>query len=334
MMEGIQKKINFICCSIIMVDLNKIKMDLLKSGLPLELMISKFISDLSPKLPRPLVNNGEYFYERPEAEMPLSIDFVVTYDLDIKECDFVQIVFLIESKYRTRDTKWFFVPNPLNDAGMEFFIENFVSEGRASRKSFPMLAPPLNDNSVPVLGRGIEIYSDGSRNEKSLSEGFHQLMFAAASLLTRAFLNMGLLTGVMRKRGIDITGRSFHSLLCPVLVTTADIRVLKAVDIDSVEQSKNAEDFSDVVKVATYSTPTPPLYVRKYITKDVAKDVESTLPLEAVGRDWLGYLKEYALFFPSRYYVVNFQSITEFIQKYIDYATVMLKLACNLRKES
>jgi hypothetical protein len=212
---------------------------------------------------------------------------------------------------------------------MEFFIENFVSAGKCNKETFPMLTTPLGDDSVPLLGKGIEIYLNGNRNEESLNEGFHQLMFAAASLLSRAFLTAGHFTEVMQGRGIDIRGRSFHSLLCPVLVTTADVRVLKTVNIDSIEQSKKTEDFSDVAKIAAYSTPKPPLYVQKYITKNVAEDVESLLPPEAIGRNWHGYLKEYSAFFPSRYYVMNYQNITEFIQRYIDYAGSMLMLACN-----
>jgi len=310
------------------MDYSKIKEELLKSGLPLESMVATFIDSVSSKLPRELINHGEYFFERQISEFPNSVDFVVTYDLDVEDCDFIQIVFVIECKYRTRGTGWYFTPNPLRDPGMEFFVENFFSRGKCSWEKFPSHAPPLNDINLPIVGKGIEIYGNGQRNEKSINEGIHQLMFAVSSFLSRAFISEDKLLEAMQKRGIDIKGRSFHTLLCPILVTTADIYFLKELTIEKVEQSRKHEDISSTEKIVVYSAPKPPLYIQRYIKVNVARDVSSKSPLEVPTRDLLDLLNKYSTFHPSRFYIMNYQSFEDFIKKYIAFATSMLMYAC------
>ncbi|MEM2972048.1 MAG: hypothetical protein QW270_06465 [Candidatus Bathyarchaeia archaeon] len=185
--------------------IEKIKEELLKSGSPLESVVAKSIDSVSSNLPRKLVNHGEYFFERQSDAFPNSVDFLVTYDLDVEDCDFVQLVFVIECKYRTRGTGWYFTPNPVGDSGMEFFVENFFSRGKCNWKTFPSAVPPLNDTKIPIVGKGIEVYGNGQRNEKSINEGIHQLMFATSSLLSRAFFSEDQLLEIMlQKSGINI----------------------------------------------------------------------------------------------------------------------------------
>jgi hypothetical protein len=315
-----------------MADYGRIKEGLLKSGLPLESMIAEDIDSLSAKLPHPLINMGEHSFGRRDAALPGSVDFLVTYDLDIENCDFLQIAFLIESKYRTRGTRWYFIPSPLKDSGMEFFVENFVSKGKCSRKTFPMRVPPLNDTTIPISGKGTEIYSNGEVNQKSISEALHQLMFAASSLLTRAFLGEKDLLKAMHSRGINIEGRSFHSLICPMIVTNSDFCTLEGVNIERIEQSTKPDDIAKSEKIVVYSTPRPPLYVARYIKEDVARDVESMLHPEDIGRNWAGVLAEYSVFFPSRFYIVGYRSLVEFMEKYITFASSLLAFACRKNK--
>jgi len=312
---------------------SRIKTELLKSGLPLESMIAESINSLSSKLSNPLINHGEYFFQRQESEFPNSVDFLVTHDLDIKNCDFVQIAFLLECKYRTRGTRWYFTPNPLKDSGMEFFVENFFSKGKCNRWTFPSMISPLNDKTMSIVGKGIEIYSNGERNEKSINEAIHQLMFATSSLLPRAFVKEEFMLEIMRKKGIDIKGRSMHSLLCPIIVTTSDLHFLKDVNIEKVEQSKKLEDISKVEKIIVYSAK-PPLYVERYIKETVAKDIMASLLFEASTKDVIHYLSEYSAFFPSRYYIVNYKSVIDFLEKYVDFASSMLVYACKESNKS
>jgi hypothetical protein len=253
---------------------------------------------------------------------------MVTYDLDVKDADFMQIAFLIECKYRTRGTCWYFTPSPLEDFGMEFFVENYFSKGKCGGKRFPYLAPPLNDKSIQAAGKGIEIYSNGKRNEKSINEGIHQLMFSSSSLLTRAFVKEEFMQPVMSKRGIDIHGRSCHSLICPVLVTTSDILFLMNANIEKIEQSERPEDIGKAERIIAYSTPKTPLYVQRYIKEVVFKDITALLPQGANVQNVLKFLDYYIPLFPSRYYVVNNQSFEDFMKKYIDFAGAMLTFAC------
>ncbi|MEM3566141.1 MAG: hypothetical protein QXK18_04635 [Candidatus Bathyarchaeia archaeon] len=307
----------------------RIKEELLKSGLPLESMVAKSIDVISSELPRKLINHGEYFFERQSDAFPNSVDFIVTYDLDVDGCDFVQLVFAVECKYRTRGTGWYFAPNPVGDSGMEFFVENFFSKGKCNWKTFPSTIPPLNDTKIPIVGKGVEIYSNGQRNEKSINEGIHQLMFSTSSLLSRAFFSENLMLEVMlQKSGINLKGRSFHSLLCPIIVTTADIHFLKDLTIERIEQSEKLEDFSSSEKIVVYSTPNPPPYVKRYIMENVAKDITSMLPLNVSTRDLFDFLTRYSTFHPSRFYILNYRNFEDFIKKYIAFAETMLIYAC------
>ena len=306
----------------------KIKTELLKSGLPLESTVAEIISGLSPKLRKPLLNLGEHYFQRRESELPSSVDFAVTYDLDIEGCDFVQIVFLIECKYRTKGTSWFFVGNPEGDAGMEFFMENFFSSYKCNRKTFPSLVPPLNDEKMPIAGKGTEVYAHGQGNEKSINEALHQLMFASSSSLVRAFFRADdeRLVETYLKRGVNIRGRSFHSLLCPIVATTANLYFLMA-NLEKVEQSDKLEDFCTREETVVYSSNPPP-YLAKYTTDVVFENIKPLLPIGTIEQRVQTYLIESSIFFPSRYYFIDYKNIEDFMRKYIDLASSLLIYAC------
>ena len=218
----------------------------------------------------------------------------------------------------------------MNDAGMEFFIENFLMKGKCSRKSFPCLAPPL-DKDFPIAGKGIELYTTGERNVRSIRNGIHQLMFASGSMLVRAFTDPRSMVEIMAKRGIDIAGRGFHSLVCPILVTSAELRFLKERTVEEIERSEKLEHISESERTVVFSTPKPPLYVESYIRETIAKETISMLQLSqtipkdrAVIHRVRNYLLEYSLLYPSRYYIVDYQNIHDFIQKYILFASALL----------
>ena len=311
----------------------KVKEGLLKSGLPLEFMVARALASLSSELPHPLINMGEYLFERPGSALPHSVDFLFTHDLDVKNRDFLQLVFLIECKYRTRGTTWFFMQHPHNDAGMEFFVEHFFAKGKCDRHSFPSLAPPLGLEQVCLAGKGVEVYSTGQKNERSIRGGIHQLMFAASNMLIRAFLRHEVMIETMRKRGIGIKGRSFHSLVCPILTTSAQVCFLKEMTVEEIEKSKRLEDIAQTENMIVTSPKLPP-YVRRYITETVFENAMSMLKsyttsdVDAITRMRIkDFLLEYSLLFPSRYYVLNYQNVQEFVRAYISYAEGLLTIS-------
>jgi len=312
---------------------SKIKDELLKSGLPLESMVADSVRSLSAKLPSPLLNTGQYFFERSESELANSVDFQVVYDLDIKNCDFVEIAFLIECKYRTKGTGWLFTDSPLKDAGMEFFVENFFSKGKCGKENFPVLAPPLNNSDIPAVGKGIEIYSNGNRNEKSITEGIHQLMFACCSSLSRAFFSEEQMRKPMMDRKIDITNRSWHSLLCPVLVTTANLYHVKNPTIEKIEESEKLEDICSREALVAYSTPRPPPYVGRFIREQVFQEIKGMVSLEGKPNSKTDeshariYLTNLSFLNPSRYYIVDYGRFGSFLKDYIDFASSMVSYA-------
>jgi hypothetical protein len=291
-------------------------------------MVTDCLEKLSAKLPHPLINLGEHSFDREEADLPLSIDFYITHDIDIENCDFLQVVFLIECKYCTKGTGWYFIRQPEKDAGQELFVENFFSKGKVNRKNFPILVPPLNNDKIPVCGKGIEVYGNGQRNEKTIKEGFHQLLFASCDSIGRAFIKEEFASETyLKHRKINIKNRSFHSLICPILVTTAELHFMDNLTIEKVENSEKNSDFSNSEPLLVYSMPSPPNYASRYIRENIFRTQEQFLTNQEKTNAKV-YLMEYALLNPSRFYVVNFKQIEKFIEDYISLASSMLSYAC------
>ena len=108
----------------------------------------------------------------------------------------------------------------------------------------------------------------------------------------------------MLDRGIDITGRSWHSLVCPILLTNADLYFLNNPTIDNIEQSNKVKDVAKACDTIAFSTPRPPLYVRNYIMEHIAKEIRSRFPPKAISESRLmSYLFNTSNLNPSRYYI-------------------------------
>ena len=304
------------------------KKHFLKSGLPLEATIAFEIDEISSKFPKPLINHGECFFQRDEVDFPHSVDFMVTHDLDLKDCDFVQIAFLLECKYSTRGTKWCFMYNPSKDAGEELFVENFFSHDKCRKANVHTTSPPLNDKSIPIVGKGISV-NDGGKNQHTITNGIHQLMFASANQIGRAFVKEETVTKSMKKRGIDINGRGIHSIVVPVLITTSDLHFLTVNNVEEIETSNKLEDVTKAQQILLYSTPNPPNYVKKYILENVFQSCKNNISNEpSVVKRAEIFLRYYSLFFPSRYYIINYKNFSKFVTRYISFASKLLEDAC------
>jgi len=310
---------------------SKIKEGILKSGLPLELAVCNLIDSISNRFR--LINHGEYFFELKEGEPPSSVDFKITSDaVDLgQDFDFVQIHFLIECKYRTRNTRWFFVPEPTMDSGDEFFIENIAFKGKIGWKSFSRHADLLGRNLL--VGKGVEIAGNGKRYSEGIRDGIDLFAFAAASHLSlNPIIRVPELVETYRKsRGIDLENRSVHTVVCPILVTNAEVLTLKNVDISDIEQSKEIEEMAerhDALLHRSYQSP----QIRRYITQFMLKETLESLPYMGL---WSALPKErvesnlwqHVTFHPSRFFVIKVEALPSFIESYIAFIKKLTEFA-------
>jgi len=308
----------------------KIKEGILKSGLPLELEVRNLIDSISNKFR--LTNHGEYFFELKEGELPSSVDFKIVSDaVDLgQDFDFVQIHFLIECKYRTRNTRWFFVPEPTMDSGDEFFIENIAFKGKIRWENFSGHADLLGKNFL--VGKGVEMAGNGRRYSEGIRDGFYQLSFAAASHLGTFSITPvpSLIKTYQKSRGINLKNRSFHALVCPMLVTNAEILALKNIGISEIERSGKVEEVAERHDVLLHrSHPSP--QIQRYITQSVLKRALESLP--SIGLP--DFPKErvesnvwkLVTFYPSRFYVVKVGALPVFIEDYIAFIRKLTEFA-------
>ncbi|MBA9076745.1 hypothetical protein [Rufibacter quisquiliarum] len=198
---------------------NKWKTGFLKTGLPLEYVTSNILTKLGHDI------FGEYPYIRPDERKELkefSIDLRTYKTLDNNN-RLIVLSMLIECKYRQHGTSWIFSPFPskIVPIGLINSTEDIVPV-RIGNKNILKF-----EENIGYCISGVELSTDGSGNTTGAKHGVFQLRYAMPEFLKNDYVS-----------GLDHTwydGR-FIDLSCAVLVTTADIRVIKL--------NKNLEDFT------------------------------------------------------------------------------------------
>jgi hypothetical protein len=212
---------------------NKWKTGLLKTGLPLEYVTSNILNKIGHEI------FGEYPYIRPNESKELK-EFSV--DLRTWKCmddddKLVILSMLVECKYRQPGTSWIFSPYPSETypIGILNSTEDLVPVRIESKSVWKF------EQSIGYCIGGVELTNDGGGNTNGVKHGIFQLRFAMPVLVQNDY-----------ESALDHTyseGR-FIDLSCGVLVTTADIRVIKpnlelkdfnlASDLDDVTELKEA----------------------------------------------------------------------------------------------
>jgi len=198
---------------------------LLKSGLPLEFEVKRFLDD------KGCISNMERTYLRNnEAEIPTEF----SYDIDssyIKGHHFSDL--MIECKYRHESTKWIFLPddyNSVDDIAKTDFMHPFdhFNRQKSGQLDFPLSFGPL-------CTKGVELTSDGP-NPKTITQAVAQLSYAMAEKITSAIYHQT--DSVL---GQHFNGTIFYNI--PVIVTTAQLyRLREDIDIETIRLAENIED--------------------------------------------------------------------------------------------
>ncbi|MBT2561189.1 hypothetical protein J7E50_10135 [Pedobacter sp. ISL-68] len=203
------------------------KEHLLKSGIPLEFEIKKYLDT------KKCVNNFEYTYFRSNEENNLT-EF--SYDLDssyIVPPHFVNL--MIECKYRHETTKWVFLPEEYGRVD-EINFTSFMHKN-AHFNTVPSYTPEFPLKFAPLCSKGIELTSDG-QNPKTITQAIHQLSYAMA----------GRIINGMHHQIDDVLRESFGNTIfydIPIIVTTAKLfRIKEDVAIETIKSANEIEDIS------------------------------------------------------------------------------------------
>jgi len=199
---------------------------LLKSGLPFEYEVKeKFVEN-------GCVVDDEYIYTKKD-ENAIQKDF--SYDLDATYWKGCSVNFMIECKYKTLDTNWFFLPAPYSYidgiyADDFFHIGDYFVNDRFAFSKKHILD---KDFIGPLCGKGVELFKD-TYIETNIRKAINQISYAFVEKIIE---------------GIDeqlYTDTFFDTafVTIPLIITNAKLNVIN--ERITVQDIKDADEIGDV----------------------------------------------------------------------------------------
>jgi len=230
---------------------NKWKKGLLSSGLALEYQTARILAKSGFAL------YPDYLYERIEAGQ--TKDFSVDWNADLyfptsnPNRVTASLQLLIECKYRTPNKTWVFLPYVQRPG---FFIPRGYTIRPIDQFSFcKVWLEPLWDfeRNAPFCYKGIEIdLSKGRGYDAEIRRGLNQLQYGLPRLISESILFQ------VWRHTEDI----IPLFVLPILVTTADLRVLKrGTTLRGVENSRVLEDITRKVPFLDVSNSFGPDFI-------------------------------------------------------------------------
>jgi hypothetical protein len=212
----------------------KWKDNLLKSSLPLEQIVWEKIEA------HDFTVFGEFAYNRPN-EQGVDTEFSV----DLHAVDYVEyrkesrgfINLLLECKYNHPGIKWIFTPYPRKSTVIGSDIITVLQDLCTQRITNSKFISNFG-NELEYCTKGVEIYDNGM-DLNSITRGLYQLRFAIPSLVA---LECMMQLETWHQEDLHI------SFICPILVTTANLFVLKpGIDIRAFQEASSLTDIADEV---------------------------------------------------------------------------------------
>ncbi len=209
------------------------KKPLLKSGLPLEHVVT---TELSKK---DFWVSGEFPYIRGN-EQGIDTEFSVdTHAFQIfnpgEEDSWGVLEVLAECKYRNPGCTWVFAPYPEVDA-----VPVGVIYESQELSAVRVDTHPLYDfeQQIPYCVNGVELMGNEARPQ-SIRRALYQLRYATPSLLYHTML-----------RSLDIIDHEWAQIrfYCPILVTTAELRLLdRHDDLEAIQKASSLDEIAKEV---------------------------------------------------------------------------------------
>jgi hypothetical protein len=212
----------------------KWKSALLSSGVPLEHEAARVLVE------KKCAVQGEYRYSRPDSGelKDFSIDLAATYYYNRPRSDLLApLELLVECKYRHRNTKWLFIPDPNKDfgpIGAGYPIRYVDAFSRIHTKKVAIWE---FTNRLPVCIKGIEANEEtGIVTDSELRHAIAQLQYALPSLVNK---------------GIEFNSGEYTPFgFAPIILTTAELFVARRNF--SIQKLERAEHLSDLAVPVPY----------------------------------------------------------------------------------
>lgn len=218
----------------------KWKDKLLSSGIPLELEVGRILVE------KDLCVDFDYSYKRHDEgeEKEFSVDIRASrfnpFQITNSRDTIVDIDLMVECKYRNPSINWLFIPE-INTDGFENFSDKgavkVFDEFSETNSRFKSRCDPFAE----ICLKGIEInLQTGDCYDNGIRHGINQLLYS--------------LPHVMYER----INASFYGhindvnpfVISPILITTADLRILK--DDFSMNNLQNSEELDDISEIVPY----------------------------------------------------------------------------------
>ncbi len=209
----------------------KLKDSLLKSSIPLEQIVGEMLSDVGYDVA------GEFSYVR-KNEMGNPIECSV----DIWAFQLLETIpdeewwgmssLLVECKYCYPGVKWVFSRYPTDDAGT---LGTICCMDMLTVVKIRDREPLYDfDRPIPFVRRGVAIHQGGF-DPNGIAHGIEQLRYALPNRYVHALMS-----------SLDFRESAEVTFECPILVTTADLRILqRGLTIEAVEAANDIEDITD-----------------------------------------------------------------------------------------
>lgn len=198
---------------------------LLKSGLPLEFEIKKFLDE------KGCISNMERTYLR-SNEASITTEF--SYDIEssyIKGEHFIDL--MVECKYRHDSVRWVFLPETYHSIDEIRHTDFMHPVDHFNTHPFHYFEFPLSFG--PLCSKGIELTNEGA-NPKTITQAVTQLAYAMAEKVTNAVHHQ---TDEVLSTNFKST--TFYNI--PIIVTTASLyRLREDVDIRTIKTAEKLED--------------------------------------------------------------------------------------------
>jgi hypothetical protein len=218
---------------------------LLKTSMPLEYLVAQQLHNLKCGI------QGEYHYLRPNEE-----EILTEFSVDIWSMSHLQkkdipmwacLHLLVECKYCYPGIKWLFAPHTKSD------LENILEIGVISthdqlctRQIYDKRPLWRLSNKFPKCYKGVELHSKDA-TAQNIERGRSQLIYAIPRLAIH-LIESQMIT--FNNEDLDI------NFICPILVTTADLYVLKdGLDLNDFKKAKTQDDIAIEVPALILTNP-------------------------------------------------------------------------------
>lgn len=213
---------------------------LLSSSVPLEYEVGKILTE------NDFCVDFDYTYKRFDEsdEKEFSVDIRASrfnpFEITKSKSTILDLELIVECKYRNPSIDWLFIPE-INKDGFENFSKKGVlkvfDEFSGINSRFKGVCDPFLETCL----KGIEVNSKtGEAHDTGIRHGINQLLYSLPHLIYE-HINSSLL---------DHINDVHPFVLCPILVTTANLRILK--EDFSIEKLQSSECLNDISEIVPY----------------------------------------------------------------------------------